>query len=389
MFFHNFKYSLKILFKNKMLIFWTFAFPILLALFFNMAFSGIEKGEVLDIIDIAVINNQIFENDETFKEAFNTLSSDTENKIFNISYVDLDEALEMLNENKITGYVELKDENVNIMVKSTGINETILRYVVEEISSNKKIVSDLALQEIEKYGNSNIDYAKIYSSINELVNSNTVNLNNVSNKNLSYTMVEYYSLIAMSCLYGGLLSMFIINYKLANMNSVGKRTAISPIHKGKMLLGSLLASYITQLIGISLLFIFTVIFLHVDYGSNLSLIILLTCCGSFAGLTMGVLIATVFKTNENAKTGILIAITMSCSFLSGMMGVGMKYVIDKNVPIINIINPANMITDGLYSLYYYDTLDRYIFNIVSLIIFSIILTIISYVQLRREKYDSI
>ncbi|MCM1371267.1 MAG: ABC transporter permease [Clostridium sp.] len=372
-----------------MLIFWTFAFPILLALFFNMAFSGIEKGEVLDIIDIAVINNQIFENDETFKEAFNTLSSDTENKIFNISYVDLDEALEMLNENKITGYVELKDENVNIMVKSTGINETILRYVVEEISSNKKIVSDLALQEIEKYGNSNIDYAKIYSSINELVNSNTVNLNNVSNKNLSYTMVEYYSLIAMSCLYGGLLSMFIINYKLANMNSVGKRTAISPIHKGKMLLGSLLASYITQLIGISLLFIFTVIFLHVDYGSNLSLIILLTCCGSFAGLTMGVLIATVFKTNENAKTGILIAITMSCSFLSGMMGVGMKYVIDKNVPIINIINPANMITDGLYSLYYYDTLDRYIFNIVSLIIFSIILTIISYVQLRREKYDSI
>ena len=50
-------------------------------------------------------------------------------------------------------------------------------------------------------------------------------------------------------------------------------------------------------------------------------------------------------------------------FLAGMMGVTMKYVIDKNVPIINKLNPANMITDGFYSLYYYDTLDRYIFDL--------------------------
>ena len=37
------------------------------------------------------------------------------------------------------------------------------------------------------------------------------------------------------------------------------------------------------------------------------------------------------------------------SFLAGMMGGSMKYVIDKNVPIINKINPAAMITDGFYA----------------------------------------
>ena len=47
MFTHNFIYSLKVLLKNKMLIFWTFAFPILLGIFFNMAFSDIEKNEKL------------------------------------------------------------------------------------------------------------------------------------------------------------------------------------------------------------------------------------------------------------------------------------------------------------------------------------------------------
>jgi ABC-2 type transport system permease protein len=80
---------------------------------------------------------------------------------------------------------------------------------------------------------------------------------------------------------------------------------------------------------------------------------------------------------------------MFCSFLSGMMGITMKYVIDKNVPILNIINPANMITDGFYSLYYYDTLDRFYFNLFSLVIFSIVLIVISVLCLRRQKYDSI
>ena len=77
------------------------------------------------------------------------------------------------------------------------------------------------------------------------------------------------------------------------------------------------------------------------------------------------------------------------SFLSGMMGITLKYVIDKNIPIINKINPISMITDGFYSLYYYNSLNRYYFNIISLLIVSTILIIISILSLRRQQYDSI
>ena len=76
-------------------------------------------------------------------------------------------------------------------------------------------------------------------------------------------------------------------------------------------------------------------------------------------------------------------------FLSGMMGITMKYIIDKNIPIINKINPANMITDGFYSLYYYGVQNRFYQNIISLILFSAILIGISIISLRRQKYDSI
>ena len=56
MFIHNLKYTVKILFKNKVLIFWMFAFPIILGIFFHMAFENIEKDEALQVFDIAVID---------------------------------------------------------------------------------------------------------------------------------------------------------------------------------------------------------------------------------------------------------------------------------------------------------------------------------------------
>jgi len=129
--------------------------------------------------------------------------------------------------------------------------------------------------------------------------------------------------------------------------------------------------------------------LKVDFGTNFGLVILLSLVGNLAGNSLGVLIASCFKVSEGTKVGITISISMILSVLSGMMGVTLKYFIDKNIPIINRINPNNLITDGFYSLYYYDTLDRYWSDVVSLLIFSVICLIISFASLRREKYDSI
>lgn len=393
MFIHNFKYAFKTLFKNRMLIFWTFAFPIILGTLFNMAFSNIENSEKLDIINIAIINNDDFENNEAFKTSFEELSDENnEDRLFNTQYTTEEKAKELLDNGEIVGYMKLKEDKPILTFSTSGINETIFKYVTEEIEQTSDIIKNLSETETQKQitsGNYNINYEEIYNKVIELAKEDKVKLKNISNSNLSYTMIEFYTLIAMTCLYGGMLSMVSINQTLVNMSNKGKRIAVSPTKKGTIILSSLLASYIAQLIGLAILFVYTLFVLKVDYGDNTSLIILLAMIGSFAGLTLGTFVGTLFKTNENAKTGILIALTMFWCYLSGMMGITMKYVVDKNVPIINKINPASMITDGLYSLYYYDTFDRYWFNIISLLIFAFVLMLISFFSLRRQKYDSI
>lgn len=374
MFYHNFKCSLKILLKNKGLVFWTFVFPIILGIFFNMAFSDIDKKEKFNSIDIAVVSSEDFNNNVIFKQSIEFLSDEkSNNKMFNTVYTSKKKATYLLENNKIDGYLTFLGDNVNITIKKNGVNQTILKYIIEDINSNKKILAEA----------SNIPEAL------SLIKNNSVKLNNITNKNLGFSMIEYYTLIAMACLYGSMLSMYVLNYSQANISSVGKRVSISSSKKTSLLLSGFFASYVVQLIGIFLLLFVTLFLFKVDYGNNLIYVFILSLFGSLAGLALGIAISSINNISEVTKNGILISIIMFCCFLSGMMGVSMKYIIDKNIPFLNKINPANMITDGFYSLYYYDNLNRFYFNLLSLFIFSIIMILISLRNLRRQEYDSI
>lgn len=374
MFKHNLKYSLKILLKNKSLIFWTFVFPILLGTLFKMAFSNIENSETLKIIDIAIVNDTEFNNDVTLKETIKYLSDETnEDKLFNTKYVDKDSASKLLESDDISGYIEVINGKVSVYVNKSGVNETILKYVVDEVIRNNKVYENFIKDGRNPY---------------EITSAVKTKLNNISNENLSYTNIEFYTLLAMSALYGGLISMFISNKHQSNISTVGKRTSISCIKKSTLIFTNLLASYIIEVIGLFIVLSYTIFVLKADFGSNLPLVILITLVGALAGLAIG-LVISLLKVGENAKTGILIGTTMIMSFFSGMYGITMKYVIDKNLPVINKINPTSLITDAYYSLYYYDTYSRYFTNLVLLLIISGLLIGLSVIKLRRNRYDSI
>ena len=383
MFLHNFKYTLKTLFRNKSLLFWTFAFPLIMATFFNMAFANITEDENLKIIDIAIVDNNEFNNNMLYKQSFDNLGDkNNEDRLFNITYTDSYKAEKLLEDNKIGGYLELNNNKPKLTFQSNGINQTIIKYAVDEIHDTEKMISNM-----------NTDLSTGINSINtnigNYVSAKEIELKNTANDNLNYIIIEYFTLIAMTCLYAGSVSMVSINKTLPYLTGNGKRIAVSPTKKTNIVFSSLLASYLVQLLTLGLLFIYTIGILKVDFGNEIGFMVLLSLIGSLAGVALGLFIGTHLKSSENSKMGIMIAITMAGSFLAGMMGVGMKYQIDKNLPLLNKINPANMITDGFYALYYYTDYSRFWLDIGSLVIFIVVLVILSSRKIGRARYDSI
>ena len=354
---HHFVYTFKILFRDRMLIFWTFAFPLVLGTFFQLAFSGIESGEQFKAVDIALVG------ESQWKSVYDALSDpDDQDRLFNARYVSEQQAKDLLAEGEIAGYVLLAD-TPKVVVGGDGVGETILTAVTHQLLQTEKIL---------QYGPE--DPGAVLEKLQE-----TPTLKDVSGSRLSYTMIEFYTLIAMTCLYGGMLGMVAMGYALQ------PRVAVSPLPKGRVVLGGVLAGYFIQLIGLALLFAYTVLALGVDYGTNLPRIILLALSGSLAGLSIGVAVAALVRAGETVKTGIIISVSMLGCFFAGMMGITMKYVIDSHIPLLNRLNPAAMITDGFYALYTYDTPDRYFLNLFSLLIFSGVLLLLSAVGLRRRK----
>ena len=149
MFFHNFKYSFKILLKNKVLVFWSILWPLILGTLFYMAFSNMSSAEQLDTINLGVVNNKEYKNNIYLSSTLKELSdSKNDDQLFEIKYDDKESLNKMLEDKKIDGYIYV-DNKTNIVVKESNINQTIIKNVVDQIEEYKNVTMSLTTYEVE------------------------------------------------------------------------------------------------------------------------------------------------------------------------------------------------------------------------------------------------
>jgi ABC-2 type transport system permease protein len=375
MFWHIFSNKIKIMLRNKAMMFWTCIFPIILATLFNLAFSNIAEMEKWGKINIAVVK---LEENKDLETTINNFSQEDEYQIFNTRYVTEEEAITLLKNDEIAGYIKIGKE-AEIVVKENSLEQTILKYIVDQY------------YQMSSVSKNSLEYNKdiLSNGVLKVFTENQSYFKDTSNSNTDYTVNYFYSLIGMACLFGGFFGLFTANETEANLSIRGARINVAPVNKIKILIAGLLAGLLIQYTEIIVLLVYLIFILGIDFGNKIIYILLISFFGCLAGVVWGILIAVMTKTSETVKSLLLVIFTITCSFLSGMMTIDIKYLIAKNIPILAKINPVNMITDGLYSLYCYDTLNRFWNNTISLGIFTVCCLALSYIFVRRKKYDSI
>ena len=141
--------------------------------------------------------------------------------------------------------------------------------------------------------------------------------------------------------------------------------------------------------GILLLMAYLINVLKLNFGDDFSFVILGSFVSSLLGISLGAMVSALSNKDLNFKHNIMSALTMFSCFLSGLMSIQVKYIVATRVPLLQYINPAHIITDAFYSLYYYEAKERFFLNIGLMIGYSLVFTIITYVAIRRKKYASI
>ena len=129
--------------------------------------------------------------------------------------------------------------------------------------------------------------------------------------------------------------------------------------------------------------------LAVDFGSRFGYVLLATLCGCLAGISLGYFVGSIGQFGRFQKNGILVAIIMTCSMLSGLMINTMRLYVEAFCPLLNRINPAALISDALYALAVYPSPDRYFKNIAGLLTISALFCLGGIALTRRKKYAGI
>lgn len=384
MFSHNYLYRLKCIVRDKQTMFWTLVFPIILATLFNLALSNIGSAESFSKIKIGVVDNAEYKENTAFIAALGSVSNPDKgvgkSNLFDVSYTSKDDADKLLNDGKIEGYIYFEN-GIKLIVKQSGINQTIIKSFLDDFMQTSSTIGTIIKE----------NPAAVHDGLVNSVSNRTEYLKEVPvGKSAPDPVVIYfYALIGMACLYGSFMGLKEITSLQANLSPQGARVNVAPTHKAKLFLASMSAATTVQLFDITVLIVYLTLIQKVNFGNQLGYIVLTCIIGTITGVSFGTCIASIIKKGEGIKIGLLIGLTMIMSFLSGLMYDGMKYIISANVPILGYLNPSNLITDGLYSLYYYNTHTQYFTDMALLAAFAALFCGATYLVLRRQKYASL
>ncbi|PKM59915.1 MAG: ABC transporter permease [Firmicutes bacterium HGW-Firmicutes-4] len=375
MFLFNYRYRLKCILRDRQLMFWTLLFPILLATLFNLALSNITTAEEFIKVPVAVVENDQLDANPAF-----TTALEGTDELFAVQYTTRAEAEALLNDNQISGYIVFEPD-LNLVVNQSGLNQTIIRGFLDDFLQSSATIVTVITENPTALDNGIVAGVSSRSEYLTEVSASQSNPDPIVN--------YFYTLIAMTCLYGGFLGLKEVVAIQADLSDVGARINLAPTNKLTVFMSSMLAATTIQLAELLILLAFIIGVLGISFGNQLGYIALTCVIGSLTGVTFGAFIASVIKKGEGFLTGILIASTMTMCFLAGMMYADMKYIVTTKIPILAYLNPANLITDSFYALYYYTSHTQFFTDILLLCGFIIVFSAITYFVLRRQKYASL
>lgn len=373
--FHLIKYNILIKFRNFNMTFWPLVFPLILGTFFFFAFGNLNDAD-FETVSVAIVQESA--DNPLFSFYINQVEK-SDPELLNIQKMNKNEALTALKNKKISGiyYDQLVP---SLTVNSHGIPESILQSILESYNNSLYTIQTILKEHPSGILNGLSQMANNKELIQEL---------SLGGKTIDGNSQFFYALIAMACLYGCFIGFGSAITLQANLTALAARRCVTPTHKLKLILSEQIVSFLIGYIDVIILLIYLRNILKLDFQGQMGKMLIISLFGSLIGVSVGIFVGSLSKIGEGIKVSIILAISMVCSFLSGLMNSSVKDLVEKHAPIINRINPAALISDAFYCINVYADPVRYYRNLITLASMSIVLVLASFLMIRRNRYDNI
>lgn len=391
---NTFKYTVLSLVREKNILIWALAFPLVLATIFNFMFANIDEANEFNPVPVAVVTDENFDKDDSFGDILESVSAEGDSQLLSPRYVTtIDGAKELLHGGEVEGYITLDEEGapkysvgvIGSQTSAEGINRTIVKNFLDVYSQNKEVLTGL----IESNPSllSDPDAIENLLSREDFTSEVLVTANDPSG-----TIRYFYSLLGFAALMSATIGVIAISSTLANTSALGARRSVGATSKIATLAATLLACWVLSFSCLAIAYFFIKYVFGIDFGGKDVACVLGLLIASLVSTALGSFIGALPRLGEGAKAGILTGTTCFLALFAGLYGEPAMMLADhisRIAPAAQLFNPSKQIADLFYSLYYYDTYTRYGEIVVVLLVTVAVLFAGAALLMRRQRHASL
>ncbi len=379
------KYGFLQILRDKQFLFWMGLFPILLVSVFYLAFSNIDSGNFTVVFGVEADSAlmPVLEKIEVFDLLIEDDEAAFKNKL-------LDGGIDAYINSDYEVVVANSSSKSNVAVDVIGqIRKYSLAYIFSTREERVIPLSDeeilaLKLKDIVPYMSEggHFSVAGLEEKISSTIRKET--------QETSVLQIVLFTAVAMFSFYGAFTSTRFTSLFQGYLSRVGARISVSSFKKSELVLSTIISAAIMSILFVSLVigYINLILGVKIFTDATYTLLILLVAC--FFSIAMGTAIGIIKGIKYEYKGSVINGILLLSSFLCGMGGdASFKTRLDDISPIINLLNPVNLVNESLYQVNLIGNTANVFRNLSILLVAGSLIFVIVGVFLRRKSYDSI
>ena len=374
-----FTYQVLRLLRDKILLLWVVAFPVILSCLFMAMFSNLDESYQATPLNLGVVQDDAYHAATGLDATVRTVSQEGERHLLNPTpYATADQAQEAARKGDTVGYLDVEDGSPVLHVTqeantgSKGNTVRVLRAVLDSYTQTRAEYEVLAAAGAQAgppgTGSVLTQRAQVTSS--------TVN-----------PQVRYYfSLLAFACGMGTAVAMTAVQGVTATSSHLGTRLTLAGLPRWRILAGTLAAAWVCVLVCLLVAFAFIRLVVGVDFGPHALLCLVAIGVSSLLSCAAGALLGT----SRQMNTGIISGISCLLSLFTGLYGSGAQKLADAveyNAPLLAQANPLWQSAHSFYGLLYYDSLAPFARNCAVMVGMTCLFLGLALVRMRRMSHE--
>ncbi|WP_273448292.1 ABC transporter permease [Thermophilibacter provencensis] len=395
----SFLVSVKSLVRTPSVIVWVLAFPLIMSAIFLFMFSGMRTDGVVDPVPVALVT-PAGEKDGapagSFEQVVDALAEPGEGQLLDLRRVETAaEAADLLAAGEVDGYFELADDGAPALTVgsaytlasadgASAVNRTILESVASSYVQSRALLEEVARRDPAALA----DPAAVADALGIQVAVEQVQITHARPEEI---VRYYYALLGMGALMASQAGMLAVAYAQPGVSALGARRAVSGTSRLRQLAGCVLGAWAVSTVALTLAFAFLRLVVGVDFGGREGLALVSVAVCALLATALGACVGALpIPAGISARSGILTALTCVLSLFAGLYGTAAMELADNlahTLPWTSWVNPAKLVCDTFYALYYYTSLAPFAARLAACVAGALALLAVAGAIFRRQSYE--